>query len=498
MSSFRNIRAMIQANLVLQVAGAFRGLIVKRILGPQATGLYVLMQLLLGYVQFFNLGAPTAAGRELPYRHGKREYQLEDRIRSTLFASAFIESGLAAVLFYVYLLLAYDTGSATFWILAPVPVFALIIKLITAFIICLESLHQFIFISRIYAITAICDFFIKITAAYFWGLPGIMVGFGLVLLINLILCVGVLYRKPLFRFKPKLHRRQFRSLLKLGIPLEIAAYGEKIYHTLDSLVVTLWLGTTALANYSIGTALFIQLAELPTKVSNVLIPKLMENFGRSNDLHCLQRDIFRFLIGNLLVGIPPVCAIGFFGGEWLIRTLLPEFKQAIPVLQILLFGSFFIPQKYVLNVLFVIKKQLLRNILIVLSGICILAASIGWFALRDPTIEAVATATVIGYGLHFAVLLPVATFRIFTWKLLIKVFLLQGACLVYSYLLLHTIKIMLPPASSLMLETLYTCLRTFLAIILLTPFATWGLKEIEVWEDVKATVLSKLALKKGI
>lgn len=488
MTFFQNVIALIKANLFVQGAGVIKGIVIKRILGPQAVGIFAFMQLVLGYVQFFNLGTPTAASRELPYWHGKDDIQAQDRIRSTLFATTLFESAIAGALFFVYLFRYHDPGTATFWALFPVPIFALAMKIAIAMAIAFESLQQFVLLGKIYTLQSVVDFALKISFALLWGLSGLIVAFGIVLAINVALFFVYSKKLALFTIRPRFYISHLKRLLRIGIPLEVAAYGGKVFNTLDSLLVTLWLGTGSLAYYSVGAGLFLQLSEIPSKVGTVLMPKIMQTFGKSDDLSAVKTEVFRFLVGNVTVVVPFICASGFWGGEWLIRIILPRFLPAIPVIHILVFGLFFIPQRPILNLLFVIKEQLLRYIVIVLIGICILFGAIKGATLTGRQLDQIAYGTLGGYGLYFLVLFFTATQRVLPIHQSLTFLVFLFVSMAYTYVTIRFMNRLLPTHSHALVETGYSLLRVGGAIPLLLPLAVIGIRHIGLWDAIRGKV----------
>jgi O-antigen/teichoic acid export membrane protein len=115
-----------------------------------------------------------------------------------------------------------------------------------------------------------------------------------------------------------------------------------LFLAIDNLIVARFLDVTHLGYYALAVSVTTYIMLLPKGIGAALAPRMAERFGRTRELASIRHyatDVQQLLAYTL---IPVLVGAAFFFMPVLIRQALPAFTPAIPVVRIVVAGSFFI------------------------------------------------------------------------------------------------------------------------------------------------------------
>jgi O-antigen/teichoic acid export membrane protein len=158
-----------------------------------------------------------------------------------------------------------------------------------------------------------------------------------------------------------------RHLLIVGLP--IFAVGElagPLWLLIDQKLVQHFLDSRGLGLYSMVLLAAGTMELFPLAVSQVVYPRMAEQYGRTHDLAAIMSIAVRPTIA-LVAGILPIIALAWWLAAPLTALLLPNYVDAVPAMRWSLLGSAVLSCCPVFNVYNVVRRQGLYGVVQVLS-----------------------------------------------------------------------------------------------------------------------------------
>jgi O-antigen/teichoic acid export membrane protein len=485
-SLLKNIGALSVANIAVQGVRFAYSFVFRMILGPQLTGVWNLVNLVLGYLAIATAGIAVGAERKIPILRGKGREEDAARVRSLLFSFTLLEAVAVCLLLWGYIYWrGAEYGTWEVRALAAAGVYALLSRIMACYVIAFRTIHEFVNLSKIMVTLALLDVVIVLPAIGLFSFPGLLVAFGISSALKLVWYDRIRKRHGLFPIGWNLDVGRLKELLSIGFPIMIGNYLWRFFVTLDSLLVVWIMGTTSLAYYTVGAALLVQLSEIPTNVSTVLTPRLFEKFGESMDIGSLRPDLMRFFSGTLLCIAPLLCTAGFFGIPFLVRRLIPDFAEGIVVVRILVFALFFVPQTHIPNQILILLKRRVEYSLLIVAGIVAVASCVLTFHAVSGTLAAVALGALSGYALYFLLLVHRVVGRLFGTAAAMRVHRRVAASFLWCSAVLWGIAAWIPdPDGGVLGDLVVTIGKALLALLLIGPVIRQGGREIGLYHSL--------------
>ena len=178
---------------------------------------------------------------------------------------------------------------------------------------------------------------------------------------------------------------------------------------LDSTLVLRYMEAEGLGFYQLAVIVGTTLALLPGAVSEIIYPRMAEQYGRTGRLGDLLRMV-RCPILYLVLGTVPAVLVGWHLVPLLAKFLLPKYTVGIPAAQWMLVSAAVVCLTPVNNAFNVVKRQDLYTVAIVL-GIAAYAGSLMWlirggaYLAAFPQAMAVSRVVFIGFCYLFLIYL---------------------------------------------------------------------------------------------
>jgi len=142
-------------------------------------------------------------------------------------------------------------------------------------------------------------------------------------------------------FKFKIDKERIKALFLTGVPISLIFFNSDIFHSLDRILIVKYLNVTQLGYYSLALSVMTMVQNIPSSISYIIYPKMLEVYGKSDrDILSIQRY---FNISSQINSIIIAATVGFLvvSIEFAIYYLLSRYIEAVDVVIILSFSTFF-------------------------------------------------------------------------------------------------------------------------------------------------------------
>jgi len=186
----------------------------------------------------------------------------------------------------------------------------------------------------------------------------------------------------------------------VGLPLQVSNLVFMVQATADSLLAARLLGITALGYYSLAVTVKGYVYQTPIAFSVVMSPRFQEKFAASRDNPAALREyVEKPMLGFAFVVLPVLIGVSWQVVPFLVRHFLPAFLPAVPVIKILLVGTFFASLWHMpLQFLIAVNKLWHGAVIATLNAVLVVAGVL--VATRwQASVETVALGTTVAYAL---------------------------------------------------------------------------------------------------
>lgn len=390
---------------------------IRNVLGPEAMGIWALMQVILNYVAYGNLGMLNAVCREIPILRGhhgeeKKIETIKNAGYSYILSVAVVTSGLLVL---GTLIGKNKLSEALFYGLLSLALINLLQRINNYMIQFLQVEKKFVLISKFKVYSAIVNALLVIVLAYRYQLYG----FYLATILSYVYNVAYLYYFGDLHLHFLFDKNEIKKLLKLGVPLFALSMAVIFLSSIDKISISKFLGLKKLGIYSIATLAGNLILMLPNAFQTVLYPRTLEKFGNESDVegrkkystvpNKLMSVYFAFCAGLVWLLAPSLCAL-----------VLPKFTEGIPALQILVFAYCFLAfSQQMGHILLGYGKHIwMLPISIVLAGVLF---GINYFVVKNGgDIVHIAIATTLVFLVYYLACAFIALSPVFKTRDLLK------------------------------------------------------------------------------
>jgi O-antigen/teichoic acid export membrane protein len=367
-------------------------LIVVRLLVPEAYGVYAAVAVLATYAQFLDLGASTAAFRDLAGALGRGDApdarQASGRMGTLkLAAAAVLGAGSLVAALSPALSIGLRQG------IVALPVLALSSALLAQVLAHLQAEDRAGDYSRVTALASASDLVLCVGLTAAWSLPGLLAAAALSPLVAVAWAASRGALAPLRSVPLPVLRRY----LWTGIPLAALALLDQSLLSVGQLVVMGFLALRDLGLYNAAFALAEAVRTLGLAAAAVIGPRLLREHARSGARvsairrHTLYPVLVYAKVLPVVVGLLWVC------GSYALLRFYPAYGGALRPMQVLLIATdFLVVLGGVTTFLFAIDKHP-RNLLFLAPAVCfnvgidVVLLRLGW------GLVAVATGSLVTY-----------------------------------------------------------------------------------------------------
>jgi O-antigen/teichoic acid export membrane protein len=205
----------------------------------------------------------------------------------------------------------------------------------------------------------------------------------------------ILYRKtgghPIHR--SDISMREAKYLIRESAPLLVSSLFMMVYLRIDQILISKWLGSEALGNYSVAVRIAEVFNFVPMYLAVSLLPVFTKTLGDRNSDE-LYEVCFRFL--NLFI-FPVILFFTLFSSEFLYILFHGQFPEAASALQVLIWSEFFVFAG-VIHSTVILANGLQRYYILFFALQAVLNLLLNWLLIHRMSIVGAAWASVASYG----------------------------------------------------------------------------------------------------
>lgn len=322
------------------ILGIVRGLVIPKLLDPAMYGVFKSYQTLSELSRVATAGVPSALFRELPIANSRKETGRAER----LLDNGFWSTVLSALPFAAALLIGGLTGWIRFnevtftpWYLVFVPLL-LVDRTKIFFDVVFTGQKQFVFQAKLRLFDEVATTCLCLAGAWAFAFDGFLVA---ILLANG-LVTGIAWWGSGFRLRHAIDLPLAREMVVVGFPQLVVGLSSSIYGQLDRMaIVAAGFGMAAVGWYSVGMTICEQLGFGSQIVSRVLMPRMMEVYGRRENVEDIRRFVIvpTRLAGLAYAGLTVACA---FAADVVFGAWLTKYQPGLVPTKIMLVGTYFL------------------------------------------------------------------------------------------------------------------------------------------------------------
>ena len=365
-------------------------------------GVWNYVGVMQGVAATCDVGILAAAGRELPLLHGAGRHEEEALVRATAFWSRLAQSCLLAVG-----MLAWAGYAAAHGNRLALPVTAAAAALVPLSS-CNEALVTFYQSQQRYATLGRCVIFGAIVSVVLLPL-GAWLGSVRGLVAAAILAMALQVAQLIWRTRSEgltiawtWRWMDLKSLLGYGLPMRLVDYPLALLTLVDVVAVSRFLEASDLAIYATAKIVVAMAIDVPARMGAVYISRLFVQCGANTDRRVLGAELTRLLTLQYLVVVPLLVCGVWWCFSMLVSIFIPKYAESLPIAQVLLLTTFFVPQTSLMRNFWMIDKRFSALLAVNLVGLAALGTSLVIaLAWRGLTLDAVAWGCVGGYAGFF-------------------------------------------------------------------------------------------------
>ncbi|MGA2259168.1 MAG: oligosaccharide flippase family protein [Thermoguttaceae bacterium] len=367
------------------------GVLSARLVAPSTLGLLSGIGLVIAYAPFLQLGIVTGINRELPYFIGKRDYRRVNELAAAAQAWALVLAGV--VCFGLLTAAGWELARGELKLAAGCLANAILALFLFYSTLYLQSTYRS---SHDFARLAFVSVAQSIASLAFLVLVALWDFYGLCLRSVLAGAVGAAllhYWRPV-RVGPHWNSGHLKHLLTIGLPIFAVNQFFLLWTPINSSLVLAYAGTEGLGLYAVvmmaGNALDI----LPAALSQVVYPRMSEQYGRTERLSDLIRMTWRPM-AYATAGMIPMIAVGEFLVGPFVQLVIPKYVGALPAVRWIMLMPLLTCLGAMSMAFPVVRRQPLNGVAVVL-GLASYYGCLMWLLRGGVSLAAFAQAMLLG------------------------------------------------------------------------------------------------------
>jgi O-antigen/teichoic acid export membrane protein len=404
------VSALAGGNLVSSMLRIAGGLLQARYAAPDVLGLFNGIGLVQGYTRFLQLGVLNGLNRELPYYYGKGDQKRVRELASVALAwSLMLGTVLALALCGIagWCFMRGDRWMAAGWIANAVLAFQFFYGSMY-----LQATYR---TASDFARLSLTNVIQNALAVVFVALVAVMNFYGLCLRAILVAIAAALMLhawRPI-RVFPTWNWRDWLHLLVIGLPIFVVGELTQFWTTLEGTFVFDILGRRDMGFYAMVVVAGTTLEMLPLAVSQVIYPRMAEEYGRTHEIGGVLRMTLKPMLLTL-AGMVPVVFLGWWLARPVTEFFIPRYAGAVPAMQWALLPPVLSSLFPIHNVFNVVRRQDL-DVIGTLIGMLGYFHALTYLFANDASVSTFPQAMLIGRGIHltacYLLLIPLAFHR---------------------------------------------------------------------------------------
>jgi O-antigen/teichoic acid export membrane protein len=392
----RNTVTLFLNRILISAVNFLVGIIVIRHLGADRFGMYSVVFAFLSFFSVFTVGSGVDQILVREVSKGGTEEEVRRKTTTAIFLRLLLGTAGVLIAFLVSRVL-YGTTAVSMYIM--VSAFSLAFAFHESnspFIIGYNTRLQ-LFVPQIVMTAVILAFATVKLFLVYWSradvLSFILADAAAPVVISI--AYWILYRKtgghPIRRSDISMPEAKY--LIRESAPLLVSSLFIMLYMRIDQILISKWLGSEALGNYSVAVRISEIFNFVPAYLAVSMLPVFTKTLGDGNSDE-LYEVCFRFL--NLFI-FPVILFFTLFSGEFLDILFPGQFPEAAGTLRVLIWSEFFIFAG-VIHSTIVLANGLQRYYILFFALQAVLNLLLNWLLIPRMSIVGAAWASVASYG----------------------------------------------------------------------------------------------------
>lgn len=357
----RSIAAIFGSNIISTLLGALGGLLAARFLGPEEMGVFRAFTIPMMYLVILQFGIPDGLFRQLPYYIGKDNLDKVNSLAASAGAWNFFISIIVSIGFLIcafHSLFLHDVKGFFGWFSQVLVCWGIFYGgyLGTTY----RTLTHFVSLARIELTQSIISFFLVFLLPIF-RFYGLCIRSAIPTIFSLFL----LNRNRPLKVKLYFNLKEFKELVTTGLPFFFWIYlGTQLWMATESFLILRFGGYEALGYFGVAIVIREGLSILPQAIHQVLMPKMVEEYARNNDINKINTTLFSIAIVNSVIMVL-VTLLSCIVLDIIVPVLIPKYTGGLLLMKITLFYAVVQALSLPLNTLFALGNSWLygRSIL---------------------------------------------------------------------------------------------------------------------------------------
>lgn len=382
MSKFKEVLAQVgvytSAFALTQFVSVIGAVIVRHFLGPVQTGVWSLVQVILTYTDYANLGATYAIPIELPAKMAQGKTREAESMKNVMFSFSLLTSTLFSFGVLCYAMIRRSQISEELFYGLLISAGLVILQQMNNILISLlRAYKNFKLAGTQMFLSSIINIILVAILSFKFKLYGFMFAMCLSFIFNI---AFIIYFES-FRIRLELSLQVLKGLIQYGFPLMILGFVGTVLLTIDKIMIARFLGLEALGLYSIAVMTSGFICSIPNSIGVVLLPNVSEKYAQGESVYNLKSYVKK---SNHVFSIVMPLIIGFswFLVPLVVSFLIPKFTQGVIALKYLALSTFFVGLTQAYSNFIVVSKKHFWQFPITVC-VCFVAVTSMLFAIKQ-------------------------------------------------------------------------------------------------------------------
>lgn len=394
----RSFIQMASGNGFNTLASIISGYFFALFLGPGIYGIWQTVRAVSGYGSFTSLGIPFVMRRDFITLRSEGKIEEANRMAQVAMSYNFIINPIISIIIIVIALLInsdllFKVSLILVGVLYITDIFSGIGNIIHKGVNDYKTLAIGDIINGIGVIAII-------PLVYFYGYYSLLIGF---LILSIIKSFYFIKKSPV-AYKWVWDFTLLKKMIFTAFPMFLVTITSTVFLSIDRFLIAGLLSFKNVGLYSLSAFITQPINIFVSSFSIVLFTQLNQKYGKSQEYHVLEKQVYlpQLFFSYIL---PPLLCAGIILMPMLTRVFLPKYLQGVLAAQINIFSVYFILLSgFIANGLFILNKQKYTALSFFIIGCIKILGS--YFAIKiGYGIEAVAFFNLLAYFLYNAIML---------------------------------------------------------------------------------------------
>jgi O-antigen/teichoic acid export membrane protein len=343
-------------------------IVVAKFLGPPLLGVLSIIRLIHQYAGYSHLGLLQCLPRDVPMAYGRGDKKEARVIKDTVFTGLFVATAFSLfVLWILFISGVTFKGALDIQILVLLSLILIGNRANSYLRSYTKAEGQFMIIGKLEFILKFITPGLTILGVIFLKVKGVLLAMFLVDIISIVYYV-ICLKRPKLNFYINL--KKTLSLLKTGIMIFINDISESLFWSVDLIILAAMLTTRDVGIYSIALGAMMIVGPFSQAVNMTVYRKIMYEAGKYGlDSHKHFRKYTEGLLALYVMFTSLILGLFILLYMMIIRTILTEYIESLPLIIILAFGYMVYTSRVFLSFYLNVTNQLEKRLIIIMTGL---------------------------------------------------------------------------------------------------------------------------------